>query len=144
DHPYPPPGACVDPAYADAHRGSEVRQPQGQGYQQQAKHAVTVPITSQQAPDTRPRAPGSVILAWADAEHDRQLPVICGCDLGSWFLPRSCCTDSLLAKEVAAACGPAVAQARSAAGCSVNDRDSPWVTLLTGMWRARATLMAVS
>ena len=36
--------------------------------------------------------------------------------------------DHLLAKEVAAASGPAIAQARSAAGCSVNDRESPWVT----------------
>src|SRR6476661_1356654 len=51
--------------------------------------------------------------------------------------------EPLPAKEVAAACGPAVAQARSAAGCSVNDRESPWVTLLTGTRRARPDLKAV-
>jgi hypothetical protein len=44
--------------------------------------------------------------------------------------------DPLLAKEVAVPAGPAAAQARSAAGCSVTDRESPWVTLLTGTWRA--------
>jgi hypothetical protein len=26
---------------------------------------------------------------------------------------------------------------KGSAGCSVNDRESPWVTLLTGTWRAR-------
>ena len=46
--------------------------------------------------------------------------------------------DHLLAKEVAAASRPAVAQAKSAAGCSVTDRESPWLTPLTGTWRARA------
>ena len=45
---------------------------------------------------------------------------------------------------MAATGGPAVAQVKRAAGCSVNDRESPWVTLLTGMWRARGGLMAAS
>jgi hypothetical protein len=45
--------------------------------------------------------------------------------------------DSLLAKEVAATTGPAAAQVTSAACCSVNDRESPWVTFLTDTWRAR-------
>jgi hypothetical protein len=46
--------------------------------------------------------------------------------------------------EVAATGGPAVAQVKHGAGCSVNDRDSPWVTVLTGTWRARAGLLAES
>jgi len=50
--------------------------------------------------------------------------------------------DHLLAKEVAAPAGPAVAQVKSTATCSVNDRESPWVTLLTGTWRAHAGLLA--
>ena len=41
--------------------------------------------------------------------------------------------EPLLAKEVDAPAGPAATQARSAAAWSVNDRESPWVTLLTGM-----------
>ena len=48
--------------------------------------------------------------------------------------------DPLLAKEVAATGGPAAARVKSTAGCSVNDRQSPWVTLLTGTWRARLGL----
>ena len=52
--------------------------------------------------------------------------------------------DPLLAKEVTAPARPAAAQVRSAAGCSVNDRESPWVTLLTGTWRARVGLLAAS
>jgi hypothetical protein len=52
--------------------------------------------------------------------------------------------DSLLAKEVTATSGPAAAQVKRAAGCSVNDRESPWVTALTGTWRARARLLAGS
>ncbi len=50
----------------------------------------------------------------------------------------------LLAKEVAATGRPAAAQVKHSAGCSVNDRESPWVTLLTGTWRARARLLAAS
>jgi hypothetical protein len=46
-------------------------------------------------------------------------------------------TDYLLAKEVAAPTGPAAAQVTSISGCSVTDRESPWVTALTGTWRAR-------
>jgi hypothetical protein len=38
--------------------------------------------------------------------------------------------DHLLAKEVATIGGPAAAQVRSNAGCPVNARESPWVTLL--------------
>jgi hypothetical protein len=45
--------------------------------------------------------------------------------------------DHLLAKEVAAPAGPAAVQVKASAGFSVNDRESPWVTLLTGTWRAR-------
>ena len=45
--------------------------------------------------------------------------------------------DPLLAKEVAATAGPAAAQVKSTAGCAVTDRESPWVTLLTGTRRAR-------
>jgi hypothetical protein len=52
--------------------------------------------------------------------------------------------DLLLAKEVDAPGGPAAAQVESAAGCSVSDRESPWVTLLTGTWRARTKLTAGS
>jgi len=52
--------------------------------------------------------------------------------------------DHLLAKEVAATGGPAAAQVKRAAGCSVDDRESPCVTVLTGTWRARATLLATS
>ena len=48
--------------------------------------------------------------------------------------------EPLLAKAVAAPGGPAAAQVKSTAGCSVNDRQSPWVTLLTGTWRARPGL----
>ena len=48
--------------------------------------------------------------------------------------------DSLLAKVVATTAGPAVAQVKSSAGCSVNGRESPWVTLLTGTWGARSAL----
>jgi hypothetical protein len=36
------------------------------------------------------------------------------------------------------------AQVKSAAGCSVNDRESPCVTLRTGTWRARRQLLAAS
>jgi hypothetical protein len=50
--------------------------------------------------------------------------------------------DPLLAKEVTAPAGPAGAQVTSNAGCSVNDRESPWVTLLTGTCRARAGPLA--
>jgi hypothetical protein len=46
--------------------------------------------------------------------------------------------EPLLAKEVTATAGPAATQVKGAAGCSVNDRESPWVTLFTGTWRARA------
>src|SRR5216683_2726130 len=45
--------------------------------------------------------------------------------------------EHLLAKEVAAPAGPAAAQVNSIVSCSVNDRESPWVTLLTGTRRAR-------
>ena len=55
-----------------------------------------------------------------------------------------CCTsllytsaDPLLAKEVAAPAEPAAVQVTSNIGCSVNNRESPWVTLLTGTYRAR-------
>ena len=50
--------------------------------------------------------------------------------------------DHLLAKEVAVPAGPAAAQVKSSAGCSVTDRESPWVTLLTGTWRAWAGPLA--
>jgi hypothetical protein len=40
--------------------------------------------------------------------------------------------DLLLAKEVAAPARPAAAQVRSNAGCSVDDRESPCVTFVTG------------
>jgi hypothetical protein len=53
-------------------------------------------------------------------------------------------SDPLLAKVVAAPGGPAAAQVKSTAGCSVSDRESPWVTLLTGTWRAWSALMAAS
>jgi hypothetical protein len=36
------------------------------------------------------------------------------------------------------AVGPAAAQVKSNAGCPVNDRESPWATLVTGTWRARS------
>jgi hypothetical protein len=39
--------------------------------------------------------------------------------------------DPLLAKVVAATGGPAAAQLKSTAACSVNDRESPYATLLT-------------
>jgi hypothetical protein len=52
--------------------------------------------------------------------------------------------DHLLAKEVTAPAQPAAAQVRSAASCSVNDRESPWVTLFTGTWRARVRLLVAS
>jgi len=39
---------------------------------------------------------------------------------------------------LAATAGPAAAQVKSSAGCSVTDRESPWVTVLTGTWRARS------
>jgi hypothetical protein len=57
-------------------------------------------------------------------EYKRQVVIRRGHDL---ILPSLVLTDNdhLLAKEVAVASGPAVAQARSAAGCSVNDRESP-------------------
>ena len=42
--------------------------------------------------------------------------------------------STLLVKVVAATGGPAAAQVKGAAGCSVNDRESPWVTLLAGTW----------
>jgi hypothetical protein len=45
--------------------------------------------------------------------------------------------EHLLAEEVATPGGPAAAQVKSTAGCSVNDRESPWATFLTGTWRAR-------
>jgi hypothetical protein len=32
---------------------------------------------------------------------------------------------------------PAAAQVNRVAGCYVNERESPWVTLFTGTWRAR-------
>jgi hypothetical protein len=51
--------------------------------------------------------------------------------------PAAVYDEPSLAKVVAAAAGPAAAQVRCAAGCPVNDRESPWVTLLTGPWRAR-------
>jgi hypothetical protein len=50
--------------------------------------------------------------------------------------------DPLLAKEAAARGGPAAARVKGSGGCSVSDRESPWVTLLTGMWRARAWHLA--
>ena len=52
--------------------------------------------------------------------------------------------DPLLAKEVTATAGPAAAQVKGTAGCSVSDRESPWVTLLTGTWRAWSALLAAS
>jgi hypothetical protein len=39
--------------------------------------------------------------------------------------------------KVAATAGPGAAQVKGSAGCSVNDRESPSVTLLTGTRRAR-------
>jgi hypothetical protein len=45
--------------------------------------------------------------------------------------------DPLLAKEVDAPAGPAAAQFKCAAGCAVNNRESPCVTPLTGTGRAR-------
>ena len=54
--------------------------------------------------------------------------------------PAAVYDEPLLAKEVAATGGPAAARVKSTAGCSVNDRQSPWVTLLTGTWRARLGL----
>jgi hypothetical protein len=50
--------------------------------------------------------------------------------------------DPLLAKEMAAITGPAAAQVKRSAGCSVNDRESPWLTALTGTWRARPEPLA--
>jgi hypothetical protein len=50
--------------------------------------------------------------------------------------------DPLLAKGVAARGGPVAAQVKASGGCSVSDRESPWVTLLTGMRRARARHLA--
>src|SRR5215471_21369314 len=52
--------------------------------------------------------------------------------------------NPLLAKEVAAPAGPAAAQVKGTAVCSVNDRESPWVTLLTGTPRARAEVLVHS
>src|SRR5262245_1148671 len=52
--------------------------------------------------------------------------------------------DPLLAKEVAAAGRPAAAQAKNSTAYSVIDRESPWMTALTGTWRARTRLMAGS
>ena len=49
--------------------------------------------------------------------------------------------EPLLAKEVATPAGPAAAQLKGSAGCSVNDRESPWVTLLTGTRRPRRRLL---
>jgi hypothetical protein len=51
----------------------------------------------------------------------------------------SLCHDAatLLAKEVAVRGGPPAVQVKGSGGCSVSDPESPWVTLLTGMWRAR-------
>jgi ATP adenylyltransferase len=46
----------------------------------------------------------------------------------------------LLAKVVAATSGPAAAQVKRAAGCSVAGRESPWVTSLTRTWRAAIEL----
>jgi len=48
--------------------------------------------------------------------------------------------DHLLAKEVDALAGPAAAQLTSSARCFVNDRESPWMTLIMGTRRARAGL----
>ena len=39
------------------------------------------------------------------------------------------------ASTVAARGGPAAAQVKGSGGCSVSDRESPWVTLLKGMSR---------
>jgi hypothetical protein len=47
--------------------------------------------------------------------------------------------DPCLQREVAAANGPAATQVKSGAVCSVTDRESPWLTLLTGTWRARTS-----
>ena len=59
------------------------------------------------------------------------------------LLAVSCRHDPQLAKEVTAP-GPAAVQASSCAGCPVNDRESPWVTLLTGTWRAQGGSVAAS
>src|SRR5215471_9017807 len=48
----------------------------------------------------------------------------------------------LLAKEVAAAAVPVAVQVKSNAGCSVDDRESPWVALLTVTWGAWPWLVA--
>jgi NADPH:quinone reductase-like Zn-dependent oxidoreductase len=40
--------------------------------------------------------------------------------------------------------GPAAAQVKGSGGRSVSDRESPWVTLLKGMWRARAWHLVAS
>jgi len=50
--------------------------------------------------------------------------------------PAVCFADPMLAKAVAATGGHAAAQVKSTAGCSMNDRESPRLTLLTGTWRA--------
>src|SRR5262245_20731300 len=51
--------------------------------------------------------------------------------------------DTLYAKKAPGTGGPAAAQVGRAAGCSVNDRESPWVAPLTGTWRARLGLADV-
>jgi hypothetical protein len=56
------------------------------------------------------------------------------------YATRQAPDNHLLAKEVAAPAGPAAAQVKNKAGCPVNDRESSYVTLLTGTWRARSEL----
>jgi hypothetical protein len=52
--------------------------------------------------------------------------------------------DPQLAKEVDATGGPAAALVKRAAGWPVNDRESPWVTALTGTGQAPACLTSLS
>jgi hypothetical protein len=59
----------------------------------------------------------------------------CAGAMSTWRVPRFivlAAVEHLRAKEVDATGGPAAAQVKSTAGCSVSDRESPWVTLLTG------------
>jgi hypothetical protein len=53
-------------------------------------------------------------------------------------------SSAALTAGVSAGAGPVLPQVKNAAGCSVNDREPPWVTSLTGTRRARARLMAAS
>jgi hypothetical protein len=60
------------------------------------------------------------------------------CTVAPGRRPARSTPDPLLAKEVTATGGPAAAQLKGTTRCTVNDRESPWVTALTDTWRARA------